>query len=283
MNISDIINEFADSVTIADIVICLTGIMIFAGWLLKTSLGKNALADSKPRPNNMPFFLPLILWALWIALVGIGGVLTVYIAELKQLDQWQEELATYFLMGVFELILIFVILFVGWSYFNGRLKGFGLNVRTIGKDLGIAAVNFIAILPLVAALILLVAFLGQLIVGKDFEMQQNEGLVTIITNPQFSVRLTVFVFAALIVPVFEELLFRGLFQSMLRKRVNKTWPAIILTSVLFALLHPPTHWPALFVLSVCLGYSYEKSGSLFRPIFIHTIFNTASIITALNQ
>jgi len=43
------------------------------------------------------------------------------------------------------------------------------------------------------------------------------------------------------------------------------------------------HWPALLVLSMSMGYAYEKSGSLFRPIFIHSIFNATSIIATLNQ
>jgi len=43
------------------------------------------------------------------------------------------------------------------------------------------------------------------------------------------------------------------------------------------------HWPALFVLSLSLGYAYEKSGSLFRPIFIHSLFNAATIAAVLYQ
>ena len=36
-----------------------------------------------------------------------------------------------------------------------------------------------------------------------------------------------------------------------------------------------------FSLSIGIGYSYEKSGSLFRPIFIHALFNATSIIATL--
>jgi membrane protease YdiL (CAAX protease family) len=62
------------------------------------------------------------------------------------------------------------------------------------------------------------------------------------------------------------------------------WIAILISSGLFAATHADTgHWPALFVLGVCLGYAYEKSGSLFRPIFIHSLFNATSIIAVLNQ
>jgi membrane protease YdiL (CAAX protease family) len=53
---------------------------------------------------------------------------------------------------------------------------------------------------------------------------------------------------------------------------------------MFAVMHADAgHWPALLALSMSMGYSYEKSGSLFRPIFIHSLFNAASIIAVLNQ
>jgi membrane protease YdiL (CAAX protease family) len=65
---------------------------------------------------------------------------------------------------------------------------------------------------------------------------------------------------------------------------NTAWAAIALTSALFATIHAnPQHWPALFVLSISIGYAYEKSGSLFRSIFIHALFNATSVISVLNQ
>jgi membrane protease YdiL (CAAX protease family) len=36
-------------------------------------------------------------------------------------------------------------------------------------------------------------------------------------------------------------------------------------------------------LALYLGYAYEKSGSLLRPIFVHAMFNAMSVITVLNQ
>jgi membrane protease YdiL (CAAX protease family) len=78
------------------------------------------------------------------------------------------------------------------------------------------------------------------------------------------------------------MLFRGLFQTMLRSISAKPWLSIAISSVLFALAHANAgHWPALFALSLCMGYSYEKSGSLLRPIFIHSLFNATSIIGTL--
>jgi len=71
---------------------------------------------------------------------------------------------------------------------------------------------------------------------------------------------------------------------MVRSYLGRPWPAILLTSVLFATVHGNvTHWPALFVLSLGLGYAYEKSGSLLRPLFMHAMFNGISILGTLAE
>jgi hypothetical protein len=51
--------EFAETITVAHF-ICLAGLIFFTRWLLKTSLGRKALADSVPRRNNMPVYLPFV-------------------------------------------------------------------------------------------------------------------------------------------------------------------------------------------------------------------------------
>ena len=126
-------------------------------------------------------------------------------------------------------------------------------------------------------------YLGRLFVGPDFNMQANEGLTVVIGNSQPLLRVLMFVFLVLIAPVFEEMLFRGILQSVIRGLTPRPWEAIVITSVFFAISHPWTHLPALFVLSCCMGYAYEKSGSLLRPIFIHALFNAASITAALTN
>jgi membrane protease YdiL (CAAX protease family) len=56
------------------------------------------------------------------------------------------------------------------------------------------------------------------------------------------------------------------------------------TSLVFVIFHAnPEHWLALFALSLCLGYTYEKSGSLFRAVFVHALFNAMSVLAALSQ
>ncbi|HTW94151.1 MAG TPA: CPBP family intramembrane glutamic endopeptidase, partial [Tepidisphaeraceae bacterium] len=51
------------------------------------------------------------------------------------------------------------------------------------------------------------------------------------------------------------------------------WLAVILTSACFALLHPDWSWGIIFLLALCLGYAYERTGILWVSIFMHAAFN----------
>ena len=70
--------------------------------------------------------------------------------------------------------------------------------------------------------------------------------------------------AVVLAPVVEEIVFRGLLQSMLRNYFRGAWPAVLIASAIFAAMHGSPHWfPALFALGVVLGYNYERTGRLF--------------------
>jgi membrane protease YdiL (CAAX protease family) len=281
MNIENF-NLFGLKVTAQQLILA-SGLMILCFWIIKTRFGKNSLINSKPRRNNIPLALPVILWAIWITLLIGGGLLTDWIGRHAHLPAWQKELVEYIAMGSLELILIPAMLIAAWLFFARRLKGFGFEIKTIPADFVCACLNLWAVLPLVFGLVWLVVWIGTHLGGEQFQMQLNQGLQTILESQNLSVKATTFIVAVLIAPVCEEILFRGLLQSAIRKLAAGPWPGIFLTSVFFAMMHPWMHWPALFTLSVCLGYSYEKNGSLFRPIFIHMLFNLINILAALNQ
>ena len=59
------------------------------------------------------------------------------------------------------------------------------------------------------------------------------------------------------------------------------WGAIVLTSAAFASVHPPFSIPVVFVLALCLGYVYERTGNLWTTILIHFGFNSISLTFAL--
>jgi CAAX protease family protein len=93
-----------------------------------------------------------------------------------------------------------------------------------------------------------------------------------------------------LVPLAEELLFRGLLQRSLIPYFGR-WRAIALSSALFALFHfsASQGWNnlelvlSLFILSCYLGFIYEKRGSLWAPVGLHMAFNMVSVALILLQ
>jgi membrane protease YdiL (CAAX protease family) len=92
------------------------------------------------------------------------------------------------------------------------------------------------------------------------------------------VRVAIVVAAVIVAPVFEELLFRGLLQTSLRKISASPMVAILLASIVFALIHSPWQAPPIFVLSVLIGAVYEISRNLWSAIVMHAAFNAAAIV-----
>ena len=64
--------------------------------------------------------------------------------------------------------------------------------------------------------------------------------------------------------------------------VWQTWAAIAMTSLVFALVHPLWMAPIIFFLSLCLGYGYERTGSLWTSITIHALFNLLNTLLYLS-
>lgn len=88
-----------------------------------------------------------------------------------------------------------------------------------------------------------------------------------------------------IVPIIEELLFRGYLQEWLRGWLGRR-RAIALGGMIFSAFHFSFSQgfsnvellTSLFLLSLFLGFLYEKTRSLFAPIGLHMAFNTLNIL-----
>ena len=100
--------------------------------------------------------------------------------------------------------------------------------------------------------------------------------------------LLVIVFAVVLGPVFEELLFRGFLQPLL-ERVLGGWLAIVLAATGFALLHGKEYqwvWQQLLVIGlagVAFGYARYKTGSTAAAALLHGGYNLTFFVGYLIQ
>jgi len=258
------------------------GASVFGIWVAKTLCGTRALTNSVPRRNDMPVYMAFIPLFVWYG----GAALSISLIHVifRDMTDYQNDLVNNAVMCCYAIVAGVSICLIAKIYFARGLKGFGINFKTVPKDLGGAVINLLAVWPVILSIILITRAVGKLVFGPEFELPQHEELVILTDNPQLFTRILTVVAVTIVVPTFEELLFRGIFQSLLRSILNKPWFSIVICSAVFASIHAnTTHWPALFALSMCLGYSYEKSGSILRPIFIHAMFNTLSVLALFLQ
>jgi len=114
--------------------------------------------------------------------------------------------------------------------------------------------------------------------GARFAPHFTERMLSRRTMPDFLpqagalVRWQLALIASVIAPAVEEFVFRGL---VLRRLVGSRglWPGILITSAIFALLHPQALLGA-FVIGIVLALLYLSSGSLLLSILAHAINNS---------
>jgi len=268
--------------TITDAVIILGGVSAFAWWLLNTSLGRKALRDSKPRRNSMAWYTPFFLLLVWFS--GTAILLSAVKRVIGDVSGWQGALLNNGVASAGSIGTAVLILILARFHFARGLKGFGLRFRTTPRDLGFAFLHLLAVWPLIMAAMSLTVLVARKVSGDQFEIPEHEALKIITESPSLVLQVLIVIVAVVLAPLVEEMLFRGLLQTVIRSYLGSPWVAIIITSAFFAAVHENyTHWPSLFVLAMGLGYAYEKSGSLLRSIFMHALFNGISIITVLTQ
>lgn len=119
--------------------------------------------------------------------------------------------------------------------------------------------------------------------GMETERQTMEAaLIQINSFPKYLLSLLVI---AICPALFEETFFRGGLQNFLTRWFKGPWGAIIITSILFSLIHLSFYgFLVRFALGVVLGMIYYYSRSLWMSILFHFLFNgvQVTILYAMN-
>lgn len=89
--------------------------------------------------------------------------------------------------------------------------------------------------------------------------------------------------AAVVAPVCEEVLFRGIVQDAVQNATGRFWPAAIASAVLFGLVHLPQPHAVvpLMTLGLVLSLVRLHTGRLWPAILLHALFNGRTIALVL--
>jgi membrane protease YdiL (CAAX protease family) len=145
--------------------------------------------------------------------------------------------------------------------------------------LGRARVGAAAVLLMTLLLLAVGQGLDSALVLSGWEGQGVLGLLSrALANPSPATLAAAMLVIGLLAGTGEELFFRGYMQTRLRQRWG-AWPAILVTSLLFGLIHlDPWHTPLAAGIGVTLGWITELSESIRPAVLAHVVNNALSVV-----
>jgi len=252
------------------------GIVLAAVWIVRRIFypRKSSLADTPGRSNRIhPAYILALLAGVVLLAAAARSVIARFVSGETELGM---------LVGaVADIGALVGGLIVAEASFDLGLKGgMGLTLRRwwYGAVRGIVAC--LIALPVCWGLHWLTQWA---VVSLGITPDAGHPLLDALREATPARRLFIVVLPIVLAPLAEEVLFRGLLQSMVRQYTRRPWLAILIVSPLFAAVHA-SQWtaiPALLFLSIVLGYNYERTGRLLPCIVAHAAFNTVFVLQAV--
>jgi hypothetical protein len=248
-------------------------------WLLRRQRAAASAATEPPGHVQAaaPAGTPAVSFAWWQGLLAVGlffalGTLastTAYLLGGAGPGLLLRLAAT----AVADSLLALAVGWLAWQLCGSARAGLALNFRLApGVYLwGVGAVLAVFGASLVYDLVLR-AF------GLHFE-QHVVGMLRGLGG--FWPWLGVMVLGGVVIPVAEEVVFRGCLYPALRRPLG-TAGAAVLSALIFAAMHMELGaLVPIFIIGVVLALFRERTGSLVAPIFVHVLNNTLSFVLVL--
>lgn len=253
------------------------------------------LADRNSKNISYPAQLGIFLGLIGAGLI-IGGIVSVIIwlmmtgrPILSMADDMFKPQYYYAIMviqGVSTLFMFFIPVYIfAMICYRKPAKYLGFNTHINYKQVLVVIGILLLTFPLSSAL----AELNELIpIPKAWSVKfkameaaralQESALININSFPKYLVSLLIIGFLP---GLFEEVCFRAGLQNIFVRWFKGPWVAIILTSILFSLIHISYYgFLVRFALGGILGFIFYYSGSLWLSVLFHFLYNGLQV-TAL--
>jgi uncharacterized protein len=256
-------------------------VYFFLSWSFRNDVGRRSFDGSPVRENFLPLWAPFFLFGVWVLTMVVFSKAIMLIAGMSDGD---DPVVNQAALAASSVVTSLLALLIASAFFKDGLGGFGLDTKTLTRDLCRAAGVLVRVWPAVVATMIFISYIVPLITDGRIKVPSHPMIDYANTSNTVLALIFVGIIVTFIAPVLEEILFRGFVQTKLSENLQSRWGAIFMTSAFFAVIHGGTlwlHWPALFIFSCALGYVYEKSGSLFQSIFLHGLFNGANLVMSV--
>jgi membrane protease YdiL (CAAX protease family) len=214
-----------------------------------------------------------------VLLLGVVGVLGIYRLQGPPTPIPIHSPAA---LDIFATTLFYLTILVGvWLLvvrrFNAAWSALGLRVPLL-SDVGYAALPLVAI---AGGCTLLIAGLRWGLATKGLAM--NAEVITPVPGVASSLFVPSVLGSVLLIPVAEEVLFRGILYQALRQRVGVAIAALV-SAVGFAALHAQPSPSAAIVflpMGILFAAAFERTRSLYPSMLLHATYNGVIVLLGL--
>lgn len=234
-----------------------------------------------------PGSVPDVPWGIWDAVkvfawLLCGTQLLVFmVAAVFRLGQWPSPdryvAATLQTMLMDGVALLAVALLIG-RRFRIAPRTLGLQAQAIAARVLVGLRTYVLWLPIFVATIVVV-----MLVSRWWSLSPEPQAVVVMLMQETRTRwlLVLMAMVAVIGPVAEEVVFRGVVYAAFRRRLGVRW-GLVGSAALFAALHlDPIALGPIFLMGLLLGWLYERTGSLIPSMTVHFVHNSVMLCVAL--
>lgn len=238
-----------------------------------------ALIDLRDTVQIFTLFMSAQFLIVPVIIYGIIAERKTQIMADKELLGWLNLLAVLivaFLLAIFS--------FIKWK----KMKALFFSIQP-AFDIRIGIASWFIAFPTAMFISQILIFILTDLFGLT--LVDQTAVMNVKASMQYPLLFALSMFAVtFIVPVLEEVIFRGYLQTALTTRYG-AFKAIVFSSALFASFHFAANQGinnfnivgTLFILSLFLGFIRERQGNLLPCIALHTTFNGISILMLLFQ
>ncbi|MCH8823683.1 MAG: CPBP family intramembrane metalloprotease [Planctomycetes bacterium] len=243
------------------------------------------LNDAPSRPVAFSPIEGLALFLVMFSIAALGALAANKIFNIVPPDEGsvlaladlaKSSSGVYVAQGLAALVFAWLVIRAGKAAANNRWP----IARAVLLGMG----GLIVFLPIVGLVGFISGQISQLLTGNPPNPISHTTLNLLIESPRDVAFFTMSALVLIGAPLMEEILYRGILQQIAIRLGLGRWQAIIAVSAIFTLMHISainySALPTLFVISLGFGWVYEKTGRLWAPIVMHSLFNLTNILLA---
>ena len=276
----DLALRSTDRLTIAALIVVLVGLGGLGIWFTllfgRLVLGRSAIrlhmSSFDPLSADHARSLTLAAAAYFAGMVLVRmlpGLLPQAALERLASDAGLRSAVTAVAVALSLVPPLLVLRATGFIVSPGR-AGIGLVRLRPARDLAAGLLGHASLLPLLAITLIISSQLFE-----PSASRVNPAIEEFASGSSVLSRFILLIAGAVLAPIVEEVAFRGILMRALQAQLGTIW-AILISSAVFAILHPqlPMGFLSIFALGAGFAVLYRVTGSLWPAIIAHAVNNT---------